>query len=66
MKKHSDEDPDWNSQRMKIIGLGESSMRKSYYPELQQRLDELVKNNEDLNAAYEEADRNPGRAAAEI
>ena len=54
MKKHSDEDPDWNSQRMKIIGLGESSIRKSYYPELQQRLDELVKNNEDLNAAYEE------------
>jgi len=54
MKKHSDEDPDWNSQRMKIIGLGEYSIRKSYYPELQQRLDELVKNNEDLNAAYVE------------
>jgi PAS domain S-box-containing protein len=54
MKKRSDENPDWDSQRMKIIGLGESSIRKSYYPELQQRLDELLKKNEDLNAAYEE------------
>jgi len=54
MKKHSDNDPDWDSQRMKIIGLGESSIRKSYYPELQQRLDELLKKNEDLNAAYED------------
>ncbi|HSQ94431.1 MAG TPA: PAS domain S-box protein, partial [Methanoregula sp.] len=54
MKKPSDEEPDWNSQRMKIIGLGESSIRKSYYPELQQRLDELLKNNEELNAAYQE------------
>ena len=64
MKERSDVSPDWDSQRMKIIGLGESSIRKSYYPELQQRLDELLKNNEDLNAAYEEPDRNPGRAAA--
>ena len=54
MKKRSDTSPDWDSQRMKIIGLGESSIRKSYYPELQQRLDELLKKNEDLNAAYEE------------
>jgi PAS domain S-box-containing protein len=54
MKKHSEDDPDWNSQRMKIIGLGESSIRKSYYPELQQRLEELLMKNEDLNAAYEE------------
>jgi PAS domain S-box-containing protein len=54
MKKHSEDNPDWNSQRMKIIGLGESSIRKSYYPELQQRLDELLRKNEDLNAAYEE------------
>jgi PAS domain-containing protein len=54
MKKHSEDNPDWNSQRMKIIGLGESSIRKSYYPELQQRLEELLRKNEDLNAAYEE------------
>ncbi len=37
----SDEDENWNSIREKIIGLGEQSIRKSYYPELQQRLSEL-------------------------
>ena len=54
MKKHSDETPDWQDQRNKIIGLGESSIRKSYYPELQQKMAELEKKNEDLLAAYEE------------
>ena len=29
---------DWQSLRQKIIGLGEKSIRKSYYPELRQRL----------------------------
>ncbi|NYB52156.1 MAG: PAS domain S-box protein [Methanobacteriaceae archaeon] len=37
----SDPDQNWNSIREKIIGLGEQSIRKSYYPELQQRLSEL-------------------------
>lgn len=32
---------DWDSLRDKIIGLGESSIQKSYYPELQKRLAEL-------------------------
>ncbi|UTB33583.1 MAG: PAS domain S-box protein [Methanobacterium sp. ERen5] len=36
-----DEHPDWNTLRDKIIGLGESSIQKSYYPELQKRLAEL-------------------------
>jgi PAS domain S-box-containing protein len=54
MKKHSEEPPDWHSQRNKIIGLGESSIRKSYYPELQQKMAELEKKNEDLKAACEE------------
>ena len=36
-----DENTDWNSLRDKIIGLGESSIQKSYYPELQKRLGEL-------------------------
>lgn len=35
------DDDNWNSIREKIIGLGEQSIRKSYYPELQQRLSEL-------------------------
>ena len=52
MRKRSDESPDWDSQRMKIIGLGESSMRKSYYPELQQRIKELEEKTRELEAAY--------------
>jgi len=35
------ETDDWDSLRDKIIGLGESSIQKSYYPELQKRLGEL-------------------------
>jgi PAS domain S-box-containing protein len=35
-----DED-NWNSLREKIIGLGERSVHKSYYPELQQQMEEL-------------------------
>jgi PAS domain S-box-containing protein len=58
MNEHSDDapggQPDWKTQRMKIIGLGESSIRKSYYPELQQKHAELVRKNEELQAAYEE------------
>lgn len=40
MKKDSDQ-TDWDQQREKIIGLGESSVRKTYFPQLQQKLDEL-------------------------
>lgn len=54
MKEHSEESPDWEDQRMKIIGLGESSIRKSYYPELQQRLHELEQTNDELLDAIEE------------
>lgn len=54
MNRHSEEPPDWEAQRNRIIGLGETSIRKSYYPELQQRIQELEKKNEELNAAYEE------------
>lgn len=32
---------DWHDDRNKIIGLGEHSFRKSYYPELQNKIDEL-------------------------
>jgi len=41
MPSNQNEHPDWNSLRDKIIGLGESSIQKSYYPELQKRLAEL-------------------------
>jgi len=58
MKKHSEEKPDWQEQRNRIIGLGESSHRKSYYPELQQKITELQKTNEELHAAYEHLSSN--------
>ena len=40
-------EPDWAKYRNKIIGLGEDSSRKSYYPELQDRIAEIeaTKNN---------------------
>ncbi|HTZ17108.1 MAG TPA: PAS domain S-box protein [Dissulfurispiraceae bacterium] len=41
MDEHSDTDSSLDSLREKIIGLGERSIRKSYYPELQQKLGEL-------------------------
>jgi len=50
----SDEHPDWQDQRKKIIGLGESSLRKSYYPELREKMLDLERKNEELQAAYEE------------
>jgi len=50
----SDEHPDWQDQRTKIIGLGESSLRKSYYPELREKMLDLERKNEELHAAYEE------------
>lgn len=39
----SDDGPDFGTQRDKIIGLGELSIRKSYYPELQQQQEALQK-----------------------
>lgn len=39
---------DTETLRSKIIGLGESSMRKSYYPELQRRVRELEELNREL------------------
>ncbi len=47
MKKPSD-DENQDSLRNKIIGLGEKSIRKSYYPELQQRINELESANRRL------------------
>ena len=41
MSRPSDIEETWRAQREKIIGLGERSLRKTYYPELQQKLDEL-------------------------
>ena len=42
MNRPSDEEEQWRSQREQIIGLGERSLRKTHYPELQQKLDEVL------------------------
>lgn len=39
---------DWEKYRDKIIGLGESSSRKSYYPELQDKIGELETSKDNL------------------
>ncbi len=39
---------DWRQMRERIIGLGEESSRKSFYPELQQRLAQLEEAREEL------------------
>jgi diguanylate cyclase (GGDEF)-like protein len=49
MKKLYEDDNEANL-RDKIIGLGEFSVRKSYYPELQNKVEELEKNNSRLKA----------------
>ena len=48
MKKPSDIERQREQLRNNIIGLGERSIRKSYYPELQKRIAELEKTNEQL------------------
>jgi len=41
MNEHSDESKVKTITREQLIGLGERSLRKSYYPELQQRIEDL-------------------------
>lgn len=54
MNEHSDEQHKWKGMREKIIGLGEESTRKSYYPELQQRMRDL----QESEARYRELVQN--------
>jgi len=54
MKKPSDPDDAREQLRQSIIGLGERSIRKSYYPELQQRIAELEQRNQELQVEITE------------
>ncbi|HEX2952329.1 MAG TPA: PAS domain S-box protein [Armatimonadota bacterium] len=47
MSKPSDQQ-DWDVLRQKILGMGEQSISKSYYPELQRRMAELEHTNRSL------------------
>jgi signal transduction histidine kinase/CheY-like chemotaxis protein len=67
MKKPSDPEEAREQLRLSIIGLGERSIRKSYYPELQQRIAELEERNLELRQeiaakeAAQESSRKLGR-----
>lgn len=56
--------PDVDTLRDRIIGLGERSLRKSYYPELQQRIYELERANRELVEAMAERQRTLERMRA--
>jgi PAS domain S-box-containing protein len=56
MKKPCD-DESFDSLRDKIIGLGEKSLRKSYYPELKQRVTELEETNARLRQEIREREQ---------
>ena len=43
---------DWGKYRQKIIGLGEHSFRKSYYPELQHKIEELEMSKSNLQSIF--------------
>ncbi len=62
MKKPSEAENSREQLRQSIIGLGERSIRKSYYPELQQRIAELEERNQELQA--EIAERMEAQASA--
>ena len=66
MKRPSDEQKKWLAQREKIIGLGERSLRKTYYPELQQRLEELEQAEEALKKANEELELRVAERTAQL
>ncbi|MBU4261491.1 MAG: response regulator [Proteobacteria bacterium] len=57
MPRRSDDEKKWAMMREKIIGLGEKSIRKSYYPELRQKIIELEKANRELELEIIERQR---------
>ena len=49
--RHEDK---WTEQRQQIIGLGGHSTRKSYYAELQRRIEELDNSEKDLVVLFKQ------------
>jgi len=56
MKNVFDKSDDRSSLRNRIIGLGEKSLKKSYYPQLQEKIENLEKNREILEDAISHAE----------
>ncbi len=50
---HQSDPREWQRKREKIIGLGESSFRKSYYPQLRQKIEELSRFRTFLDNSYD-------------
>ena len=48
----------WEKYRNKIIGLGNQSNRKSYYPELQNKIDELEHSKQNLQSILDNTSDN--------
>jgi PAS domain S-box-containing protein len=69
MKEHAESADEWNALRDKIIGLGERSIRKSYYPQLQQRLEEVERSRgslEEKSAALQDMLKNVEEISSEL
>jgi signal transduction histidine kinase len=55
MPKPFDPEHQYNLTRRRIIGLGERAVRKSYYPQLRQRLEELERSEMRYRALFEDS-----------
>lgn len=53
MRRRSDKETEWDSVREKLMGLGDTSLRKSYYPELQQRVNQLQASEERFRTIFD-------------
>ena len=55
MPKPFDPEHQYHLTRRRIIGLGERAVRKSYYPQLRQRLEELERSEMRYRALFEDS-----------
>jgi DNA repair exonuclease SbcCD ATPase subunit len=62
----NDHSEDFDSFHDKLLGLGKRSLRKSYYPELQKRIAELEKTQEDLKKYKEHLEELVGERTNEL
>ena len=69
MEKRSEPEDPWELQFSRIIGLGERSVKKSYYPQLQERITQLEKANEALEheiAEHKKTEKGRGHLESQL